>query len=799
MTDFIEEKTINEKTIFVVPNEIKNYLIQRKKDNPYLDYKVFTINDIIRNLKGNERNVSAINLAFKFLPELSYNTIKEVLHYLYFSFDLKNETNEKFINLYKELKENDLLKIDEDFLLLLKSRKIIFINFEESTYIKNFIEFYEIKNYEFCSLKDLFKESENRTYHSLFNIGDELHYGLTYLLKELKNGAKPEDFYIYLDYDRYEFYLKLFLNDIDVPTNVTEKATLFDLPLSKKLFPLIDDNFKILEYLESIGEEEKDDEYHLIYNKLRSLNIDDLKNKLINFKEILQSTKIEEIKNANSIKFSNSIEINPFKRILVFGLDQKLLPKNIKDNKYFLRSYLFDKGFDSLDEEVRMKNNIEETFLKLNNIELVLNHKKDNAGSNDDSYYLKSLGFKRIKESLIKEEYNEEILKLFYRDELDKFLRTKEISNNLKNYKTYFNEPFEFYDNSYTRIQNFEFDFSKSLSYSSIYEYRKCPFLYFLDRVIKVDVNQDTLALKFGNIAHAILEHVYESDFNFKDVKEKTIEEFSANNDGVPYLDNRENILLIKPFEELENTINLILEHKNNMSYKTSYSETSLSRDENFIYQDVIDEGDKIYTVDLPMKIKLYGKLDSIIETTDDSLFIIDYKTGADSFSKTDFTNKLIDIQLPSYMYLMEMNKNKELSGKTVAGLFIQPILPNKGKGFYNFYKPTPEDIDSLKLNGIFLYDLDRLQKFDYSTLSEGTKDSKYIARLSINGNGTINKQKKAFVTLQELTDYSNLVKQIFIDWSSRIRFANFEIKPDTKVLNPCSYCNHHDICFKKL
>ena len=147
----------------------------------------------------------------------------------------------------------------------------------------------------------------------------------------------------------------------------------------------------------------------------------------------------------------------------------------------------------------------------------------------------------------------------------------------------------------------------------------------------------------------------------------------------------------------------------------------------------------------------------------------------------------------------MEMNKNKELSGKTLAGLFIQPILPNKGKGFYNFYKPTTEDIDSLKLNGIFLDDLDRLQKFDYSTLSEDSKDSKYIAKLSIKKDGTINKQKKAFVTLQELTDYSNLVKQIFIEWSSRIRFANFEIKPDTKVLNPCSYCIHHDICFKKL
>ena len=221
-------KFTNEEVILVVPNELKNYFLELRKEEPKLKFKLLGINNLFNELRGNHLSSKVIARAYTYFPDYTYNAIKEVLEIIYHSFKIEESNNERLIALNESLKRDNLIFFNEDFSLLLKQRKILFINFEDSTLVKSLIEKLDIKNYEFIKTIDAINTLSTSNCYRFFNIIDETHYGINEVLYEIYKKKSSENIKVILDTNRFEFYIDCFLSNVDVPFEIKGTRSLVD-------------------------------------------------------------------------------------------------------------------------------------------------------------------------------------------------------------------------------------------------------------------------------------------------------------------------------------------------------------------------------------------------------------------------------------------------------------------------------------------------------------------------------------------------------------------------------------------
>ncbi len=243
----------------------------------------------------------------------------------------------------------------------------------------------------------------------------------------------------------------------------------------------------------------------------------------------------------------------------------------------------------------------------------------------------------------------------------------------------------------------------------------------------------------------------------------------------------------------------MILEHKNYSSISKTYSEKRFDVVIKRVDTEYVTINDELKKIEKEKEVNFTGRIDRIIETSDNSLFLIDYKTGRAYFSPTSFFNYGECSQLPAYIMLLDHSEDPEFKNKIVSGLFIQPLISNNGS-FYNFLNPKDEDVESTKLQGMFLDDYDRLFKFD-NTLSE--EKSKYVNGLQTNkGKNQLSKRSKKTITNEDITKYRKHFEELLTIISARVEKAYFDIYPiqvrTGSHKSACSYCNFRDICFAK-
>ena len=80
----LKKESETKKIIFVVPSELKSYFFEQKSMDPFLDYKFFTLEELIINLRGDFKDKKAIKLALNKLS-LTFSSIKKVLKFLFAS------------------------------------------------------------------------------------------------------------------------------------------------------------------------------------------------------------------------------------------------------------------------------------------------------------------------------------------------------------------------------------------------------------------------------------------------------------------------------------------------------------------------------------------------------------------------------------------------------------------------------------------------------------------------------------------------------------------------------------------
>lgn len=318
------------------------------------------------------------------------------------------------------------------------------------------------------------------------------------------------------------------------------------------------------------------------------------------------------------------------------------------------------------------------------------------------------------------------------------------------------------YDHHFKELPDYHNDAFVRLSYTQIDEYNKCPFQYFVKRVLKTNIFEDSFETRLGSLFHKILEDSISKSIELMDYKEEILETFKS---------KKEQFFVKLLLPQIKDVLkkNADFDNVTCFSHKLAESE---------------------FVVDIDENTKLMGKIDkTIFDDPNKLLAIVDYKTSNFNFNYNKVQYGL-NLQLPIYA-LMLKDKYPDYQ---IVGLYIQNVCLNKQQ---------LEEGKPYMLNGLTLSELNKLQRLDkeigVAKDEEGNikLKSSYINKLALKKNLELTQ-----TTGYEEEFFDNLIasakEQIDIA-ISKIREGKFEIAPkkfkhDKGIV--CNYCPCKDICF---
>ena len=196
--------------------------------------------------------------------------------------------------------------------------------------------------------------------------------------------------------------------------------------------------------------------------------------------------------------------------------------------------------------------------------------------------------------------------------------------------------------------QNVKLDFmlnkAKGFSASAVTQYAKCPYLFYLEQVLKIpqpeeiDIYEIIPANDLGTMAHYLLENldksVVTSANDFRKVAEKAFDDYLI----IHQADNM--VLANKAKQEFADMMEI--------AYVMEGDQKTLFREEDI-------------TCLHPSGIRIHGFPDKVVENPDGTVTVIDYKTGRSiSHDASDIPSM---IQCTIYSYIVEERKKKHVSG----------------------------------------------------------------------------------------------------------------------------------------
>ena len=303
------------------------------------------------------------------------------------------------------------------------------------------------------------------------------------------------------------------------------------------------------------------------------------------------------------------------------------------------------------------------------------------------------------------------------------------------------------------------------LSYTSLNNYYKCKFKYYLNHVLKINIIRDDFAILLGEVCHYILSCMDNDDFDIDTLFDnylKTKREFSK----------REMFHLNNIKEEIVFIVSTI---RKQMTYTTF----DKSMKEKCVY----------VNKDRNIKVTFKGVIDKVLYKEEDDityLVVIDYKTGSSSIDIKNMEYGL-GMQLPIYLYL---SSKLGLKNVKVVGFYLQKLF-NTSLDNSKDYEEEKEG--KLKLDGYSINNENILSKFDTTY-----HDSKLIKSMKTTNNGFYKYSK--VLTSEEMDEMTLLADDMINKAIDGILEGDFKINP--KVINgsneSCSLCEYKDICYKR-
>ena len=354
---------------------------------------------------------------------------------------------------------------------------------------------------------------------------------------------------------------------------------------------------------------------------------------------------------------------------------------------------------------------------------------------------------------------------------LDDYVKYGIKDNNLDLlYSNYDKNNYLEYDNKFSGIDKDSLlDYLNNeltLSYSSIDNYYKCGFKYYLNNILKIDEFQETFYTIIGSLFHFVLSKMNDDSFDLEKEYNYFLKDKEFSNKERFFLDN------------LKNNLSFIIEAIRKHQFISGFT--------NMLYEHKID----IKLMDSPY-VHFKGFVDKIMykENPSETLVsIIDYKTG-----NTDINIKNLkfglSMQLPIYLYLV--SNSDILKNIKFTGFYLQHIL-NVDLNKKSNKTKEENDYDNLKLQGFSTNNLNRLSTFD-STY----ENSEMIRGMKLTKEGEIIKSANT-LSDDEINEILKLTNDKIMEATKKILNSEFDINP--KILNKknvsCEYCTYKDICY---
>ena len=748
-------------SIYIIPNNIKrDLLLEYSKEKTINNIKYYSLEEVI-NKFGYYEEKSLVFLMEKY--NYKYNNAKIILSNLRY-IDNKKYNNKKLDKLVK-IKEDlkDYYIEDEYFLDYIKDKYVLVLGYD---YIDNYSKKILDK------INANIEQKEDKDYkHIVYGFNtmfEEISFVASKIRELLDNGIDIKKIKIVNYSNEYNFIINILFKAFNININL-DNETIYSTSICKKYLNEYFDDINGLK--DSINLKNDDNLY--IYNKI--IDIINKYNFEINH-DIKKEIFINEFKNikCNSNKYLNSVEIKDLNNIkddeyaFLIGFNEGIIPKIYKDE-----DYLSDKEKEILGIEKSYERTNIEREITINNIKsiknLIITYK---LRSHFEEYYksslIEDLGYEEILNEKINYNYSNNFNKLVLGKELDNLVKYGEKNNDLELlFNNYSDNDYLTYDNKYKKIdKNKLYKYLKdelTLSYSSIDNYYKCSFRYYLNNILKLDKYEETFAIYVGNLFHYVLSKAFEDGFDL-------------DKEYYGYIDKeltiKEKYFVDKLKKDLEFIINTIKKQYSFSEFDKALYENkfSISKDSN-------------------IKVNFIGFIDKLLykETNNKTLLaIIDYKTGTQELNLNNCIYGL-NLQLPVYLYL---SKNSDIKNVEVVGFYLQKILNNEIlKNNKKTYEKQKED--NLKLQGYSIYDEDLIRLFDRTY-----NQSEVIKSLGTTKDGF--KSYSKLLTKNQMDELYKLVDKKIDEARDNILNANFDINPKRIGFNnvSCKYCKYKDICF---
>lgn len=778
--NIITKKTIFEylkdNTLIITQEENKEYLLNEINHHVKnkLSLKFMTKEEFIKHLFFDYDDETIIYLMNKY--NFKYDIAKMYLNNLYYLYytkkNIDNQKLQELKNIKQDLTNNNKLHIDSLFQTYIQDKNIIIYDYPIDKELNYIAQTYHatIVNQQY--------HSKTHYIHKFPIVNEEISYICEQIRTLIDSNIDINNIYLIIPND-YQTITQTTFKLYNIPLNLPSSNKMISYSLVKDFLKDLKKTKDITSSIQSIQknynlkEEETLNIYNTIITTINKIKLNNIEDIITILEEQLKNKTLtqKKLKNAINIATLN----NTFKDtdyIFILGFNSNNYPNITKDIEYLP---------DTLKKEIGLTTSYE--YNKINKTHLI--NKLNEIKNLTMTYSLKNNQINYFKSPLEEELqmipitihepkyiYSNLYNKISLASKLDDYYNYKIKNNSLDTlYNTYKNLPYLTYDNTYHPIDKTSlYDYlhhKLNLSYTSLNNYYKCSFRYYIENILKLSNKEKTFDLYIGNLFHYILSICFQDDFNY----DKEFENYINTHDP---LTKKEQVFITKLKQELLYIITYIKE-------KLDYTTFDKIKCEEKITLNIEDK----------INVTITGIIDKIMykeENDHTYLVVIDYKTGNPDIN-LNTTIYGINMQLPIYLYLLK--ENKKFKNIEVSGFYYQKIL-NSELNYKEGKTKEEQKNENLKLIGYSNSNTEILEKFDKTY-----QNSLLIKSLKLTSNG-FSKYSKLLNTNQ-IDKLIDLCKNNIELSITSIENADFKINP--KVIKDdyigCKFCPYNDICYK--
>lgn len=673
------------------------------KEKTLFKFKIMTIDELINFLTFSEKDEVYLDMLKNGIKK---NVSKEILKFAKYDFKRENKNLTKYFNDHKTS-----LDFHDDFFVNLNNYK--FYSFEDTINLEPFIE-----NFKLDFTKIEIKNNKIPNVYKFKTLEEEVVYLFNEIAKLIDNGISVNNIYISGINDNYYNTILKVARFFNISINLKSKEVLGEIPYVKKLLEkTYDEIFGLLTNINDLNEEFKD------YRYKDKLSFDKNINKIINVfnkyplskysNEVTYELIKEDIYNTVSFSkaITNSVNVINLEEIITTSINDYVFlinatyesfPKLVNDNEFLTDKEKILINYPDTTSINTSSNNHLEKLVKLEQIVYLSFPLRDKY----NEYQASDLAskFKIVNKELTLDDLDKVYASNLIKDHFSDF-------DNLGELLTTFTGDFNLSKIEEEKMSNdLERDNFK-LTPSSMARYFQVPFIYYLERVLKISNFKPQVNTLIGNFFHEMAEIVLLLEFEEKIKRNGPFQRDKNLNELVTsFIVKSSKDSLEEIFDNyLDLYINEIIK-KESIVLKT---ETKF-----FIIKNkdlLINALDKLISLEnfynskcisLEMSVsnkELSGNSDLVKVHPDDSFTIIDYKSNARKAFNYETISNAVD-SLLNEENLKDL-KDLDLLQLVIYGMLMKleyPDLKLNNLGYFGYFT------DDHRINALQTNDLDQ-------------------------------------------------------------------------------------------